>query len=49
MMDLTQSSKDEDSETVTATNWMPTHIEFFLPEFYTIGVLQIGVQMGLTA
>ena len=41
-MDLTQSSEDEDSETVPETNRMPTHTEFFLPKFSTTSVLQKG-------
>ena len=43
MMDLTQSSKDEDSNIVIATNRMPMCTEFFLPEFHTTSVLQKGV------
>ena len=42
MMDLTQSSEDEDAETVPETNRMPTHTEFFLPKFSTTSVLQKG-------
>ena len=41
-MDLTQSSDDEDSETVRATNCLSTHTEIFLPKFSTTSVLQTG-------
>ena len=42
LLDPTQSSNDEDFETVRATNRMPTHTEFFLPKLSTTSVLQTG-------
>ena len=42
MMGLTHSSEDKDCDTVIATNRMPMHIKFSLPEFYTTSVLQKG-------
>ena len=33
MMDLTQSSRDEDLETIVAANHMLAHIDLLLPDF----------------
>ena len=40
LLDLTQSSDDEDSATVEAATCMPNPTEFFLPESSTTSVLQ---------